>query len=164
MKIGISRYQKLFGVGPVNLLISLSLLGLLWLLDRLLGHVEILTRPGPIRAFGLILFGLWICWHLWCIAAIRHWWQHDRLCTTGPYRFVRHPMYAGGVLFGILGISLMFNSWIVLLGPVLTYAIFSLLVRKEEAMMTAVFGEDYRRYAARTGRLFPRFFGRLPPA
>jgi protein-S-isoprenylcysteine O-methyltransferase Ste14 len=69
-------------------------------------------------------------------------------------------MYAGAVLLGFLGISLMFNSWIVLLWPILAYIVSSLLVRKEETMMTAVFGEDYRRYAAHTGRLFPRFFSR----
>ncbi len=55
------------------------------------------------------------------------------------------------------GIALMFNSWIILLWPVLLYPIWSLLVRKEEMMMTEVFGEEYTRYAARTGRFFPRF-------
>jgi protein-S-isoprenylcysteine O-methyltransferase Ste14 len=90
------------------------------------------------------------------MSTIRQWWFHDRLCTNGPYRFVRHPIYAGGVLLGSLGISLLFNSWIVLLQPVILFAIYSFLVRKEETMMTAVFGEEYQRYAAKTGRLFPR--------
>lgn len=154
----ISKFQKMFGIAPVGFIIGLVLFCLLWLLDRRLGHVEILSQPGPVRIFGIILIGVWICWHTWCLKTIVLWWREDRLCTTGPYRFVRHPIYAGGILFFCLGISLMFNSWIILLFPILLYPIYSILVRKEEMMMTAVFGEEYKRYAAHTGRLFPRFF------
>jgi len=156
--MNISRCQKFFGVGHIGILISLTSLSLLWLLDRVLHHVEILNPPGPIRIAGYVLIAIWICWHLWCIKAIDQWWRHDRLCTKGPYRIVRHPIYAGGTLLGALGISLVLNSWIMLLLPVLMFVAYSILVRKEETMMTAVFGEEYRRYAARTGRLFPRIF------
>jgi len=154
--MNISKYQKLFGVGPLGLLISVVLLGLLWLLDRILHHVEMSSQPGRIRIVGSIFILVWVCWHSWCIRTISRWWRHDQLCTTGPYRFVRHPIYAGGVLLGSIGVVLIFNSWIILPLPVLMFVLYSILVRKEEAMMTAVFGEEYTGYAARTGRLFPR--------
>ena len=154
--MSISRYQKLFGVGPLGMLISIVLLGLLWLLDRILHHIEMSSRPGTIRIIGSILILCWICWHSWCIRTISQWWHHDQLCTTGPYRFVRHPIYAGGVLLGSIGVVLIFNSWIILPLPALMFAIYAIIVRKEEAMMTEVFGEEYKRYAANTGRLFPR--------
>ncbi len=159
MSTAITRYQKLFGVGQIALLIGIVILGLLWLLDRALGHVEISGRTAPVRTIAFILIAIWLCWHVWCMRAISRWWRHDELCTQGPYRFVRHPIYAGGILLGSLGISLLFNSWILLLQPVISYAIISLLVRKEETMMTALFGEEYKSYAAQTGRLFPRIFG-----
>lgn len=154
----ITRYQKLFGVGQISFLIGFVILGLLWLLDCVLGRVRILSQDKPVRIIGFILIAIWICWHSWCMKAISQWWRHDKLCTTGPYRFVKHPLYAGGLWFGFLGVSLMFNSWIILLHPVIAYPILILLVRKEEKMMTAVFGEEYQRYAAQTGRLFPRLF------
>ena len=154
--MNISGYQKRFGVGPTGLLFGAAILVFLWLMDRSLGPVRILNRPEPVRMVGYSLIAVWLCWHFWCMNTIRQWWFHDRLCTNGPYRFVRHPIYAGGVLLGSLGISLLFNSWIVLLQPVILFAIYSFLVRKEETMMTAVFGEEYQRYAAKTGRLFPR--------
>jgi protein-S-isoprenylcysteine O-methyltransferase Ste14 len=154
----ISRYQKTFGTGPVGFLAGLLLLGLLWLLDRTLGHVEILSRPGPIRILGWMLIAVWVCWHAWCVKTISSWWNKSRLCTTGPYRFVRHPMYAGGALLFGYGVALILNSWIFLLWPVLWCFILSALVRKEERMMEAVFGDEYRRYAARTGRILPQFF------
>ena len=154
--MSISRYQKLFGVGPLGMLISLVLLGLLWLLDRILHHLEMSSRPGIIRIIGSILILFWICWHWWCIRSISRWWRHDQLCTSGPYRFVRHPIYAGGALLGSTGVVLIFNSWIILPLPAFMFVLYSILVRKEEAMMRVVFGEEYRRYAAHTGRLFPR--------
>jgi protein-S-isoprenylcysteine O-methyltransferase Ste14 len=158
MFMNISKYQKICGVGPFGLIIGLSILAVLWLLDRQLGHVEILSDPEPIELVGLILICMWICWHIWCILTIRQWWLRNQLCTDGPFRIVRHPIYAGVALIGFPGISLMFNSWIMLLAPPLQYSILFVLVRKEESMMAAVFGEEYARYAARTGRLFPRLF------
>ena len=154
----INKYQKIFGVGPVSMLIGLVMFSLLWLLDRELGHVEILSQPGVVRTIGFILIAAWICWHIWCARTIFSWFENDQLCTTGPYRLVRHPMYTGVILLGSLGVCLLFNSWIILLLPVIMYAIFFFMVRKEEAMMKAVFGEKYQSYAAHTGRLCPRFF------
>jgi hypothetical protein len=57
---GISKYKKLFGIGPVALLISLFLLVFLWLLDRLLDHAAILNHPKPFRITGIVLIGIWI--------------------------------------------------------------------------------------------------------
>jgi len=152
----VSFYQKFFGVGPIGILISLAVLGLLWLLDRRLGGVEVLIQPGPVLISGLIMMGICVCWVLWCFNAIRRWWLENRLCTTGPYRFVRHPIYAGWIWLGSTGVALVLNSWIMLFGPFILYFFYSILVRKEEKMMAAVFGDDYKRYALRTGRLFPR--------
>jgi protein-S-isoprenylcysteine O-methyltransferase Ste14 len=152
----ISRYQKFFGVGPLNLCIGIVLFGLLVFLDRQSGHVEITSHVRLIQAAGLILLGLWVCWHTWSIISVRQWWRHDRLCTSGPFRLVRHPLYSGTILLGATGAALLCNSWVVLVTPVLMYPILSLLVRKEEAMMLAIFGDEYRRYAARTGCLFPK--------
>lgn len=154
-----NRYQKLFGVGPVGLLISVALFFLAWLLDRRFGGLEIFPRPQVARATGFVLTGLWICWHAWAIRTIRMWWMHDRLCTEGPFRLVRHPMYAGAIFLAGFGVAFLLNSWAAILCPVALYPILSLLVLKEEKMMKEFFGTEYEQYAARTGRLIPKFFG-----
>jgi protein-S-isoprenylcysteine O-methyltransferase Ste14 len=154
----ISKYQKLFGVGPLNLLICIVLICVLWIFDRALGHVKIMGMPDAVRMFGLALIVIWIIWHAWCVKTISGWWRNNELCTTGPYRVVRHPLYSGSLILGLTGISLLFNSWILLLAPILEYGILSRLVRKEEAMMASVFGDTYREYAMHTGRLLPKLF------
>jgi protein-S-isoprenylcysteine O-methyltransferase Ste14 len=153
--VALSEYERHFGIGPIAGSIGFFLLGLLLFLDKILGHVEILNRPQLIRIMGCVLIGLWICWQSWSIKTIRSWWRGGRLCISGPFRFVRHPMYAGGLFLAGLGTALIFNSWITLLWPILIYPIWSILVQKEEKMMSAIFGEEYKKYASRTGRFIP---------
>jgi protein-S-isoprenylcysteine O-methyltransferase Ste14 len=78
------------------------------------------------------------------------------LVTKGPYRFVRHPMYTAFFLIGI-GVSLLSANWLVAvsyLGP--CAGIYLVRVPSEEEMMLEQFGDAYREYMQRTGRLIPR--------
>lgn len=87
--------------------------------------------------------------------------QHHELVTTGPYRWVRHPLYSTGLML-FAGVGLMNLSWFVLLFAALTLAgVLFIIIPREETQLSAVFGDDYRRLTGRTGRLFPRLF---PPA
>lgn len=80
------------------------------------------------------------------------------LATTGLYARMRHPQYAGFIL--IMGGFLL--QWPTLLTlamfPVLV-VMYGWLARKEEADMERDFGEQWRAYAHRTPRLFPRLAG-----
>jgi len=81
---------------------------------------------------------------------------NHHLVTTGPYRWVRHPLYATGIAL-FLAISLIDASWFVLLLTVLVVAILqSLVVPLEERALMEKFGDDYRAYVRNTGRFLPR--------
>jgi protein-S-isoprenylcysteine O-methyltransferase Ste14 len=75
--------------------------------------------------------------------------------TTGPYRFVRHPIYLGFVLLAI-GEALAFGSWpallIVLCGMLPTFV---WRARAEERLLSRTFGERYAVYARRTKMIVP---------
>ncbi len=77
------------------------------------------------------------------------------LVTTGPYRWMRHPLYAmGGALFGAVG--LMSASWFILGGACLAVAVLRVvIVPREEHALIAKFGDEYRAYMNRTGGLVP---------
>jgi len=90
----------------------------------------------------------------------RHWSASLRLrdgheiVTTGPYARVRHPMYTA--LFGnTLGLMLLSANWVVVLPRLVQYWRLYTRIGGEEAMMIERFGEEYRDYMERTGRLLP---------
>jgi len=79
--------------------------------------------------------------------------------TTGVYEWVRHPMYAAHLLWAAAQLLLLQN-WIA--GPSFLVASIPLYVARiprEEEMMLEEFGDEYRRYAERTGRFLPRWRG-----
>ena len=80
------------------------------------------------------------------------------LIERGPYRFVRHPVYAGylALLLGSGVASL--NACLWLIWPVSLLGIL-LQAASEEQLLGERFGQDYERYVRRTGRLVPRFWG-----
>lgn len=81
--------------------------------------------------------------------------EHE-LVTSGPYNWVRHPLY-GTALLLLFSISLVFGSWIIL-GYTLagTLAFRLLVIPAEEKQLLTAFGEEYECYQARTGALLPR--------
>ena len=81
-----------------------------------------------------------------------------RLVTDGLYKYVRHPMYSSFWLWGLAQAFLLPN-WIAgSAGLAGVGALYFCRVGAEEEMMRQSFGEEYRAYAARTGRIIPRIF------
>ena len=78
------------------------------------------------------------------------------LKTTGPYRFIRHPMYTAGMSFMTASACLSGNG-LILAGAVLYAGALAFRTRAEERMLLRAFGEAYAEYRARTGRLWPRW-------
>ncbi|MBB4277097.1 protein-S-isoprenylcysteine O-methyltransferase [Rhizobium mongolense] len=80
--------------------------------------------------------------------------QHQLICS-GPYAFVRHPMYTSFLLMG-LGQAFLLSNWVVGLAGLIGFAVlFFLRVDKEERMMLEIFGPQYRAYMDRTKRIIP---------
>jgi len=75
------------------------------------------------------------------------------LVTTGPYRYVRHPIYAAVLLFVWAGVATHATLLAVTLGLLATAAT-AVRMWAEERLVTARYPE-YRAYAARTKRVIP---------
>lgn len=83
--------------------------------------------------------------------------EEHALVTHGPYRYVRHPMYTS-FFCTALGFSLLTANWLVAIALVGSVTLmYTARVDDEEGMMLEAFGDAYRAYMARTGRLLPRF-------
>ena len=81
--------------------------------------------------------------------------ENASLVMTGPYRWIRHPMYSfGGLLF--LAFALLTSSWLIAVSGIVAFFMIALRTRLEERRLIDKFGDRYRNYMRRTGRYFPR--------
>jgi len=154
--MAIGAYRRIFGAGPAGAGITVALFFMAWLVNQALGHPRILAHPFPLWIAGVILTIFGLALHMWSFFTLRNWWRNDQLCTTGPFQYFRHPMYAAWVTFISMGVALMLNSWVYILWAYALHPIWHVLVVREEKIMGQVFGDQYRQYADRTGRFFPR--------
>jgi protein-S-isoprenylcysteine O-methyltransferase Ste14 len=75
------------------------------------------------------------------------------LIETGPYRFVRHPMYCGGILISF-GWGLLVHGWLTLGYAIIMLVFFDVKSRREEQWLKAKFS-GYGEYQKRVRKLIP---------
>jgi protein-S-isoprenylcysteine O-methyltransferase Ste14 len=81
--------------------------------------------------------------------------ERHTLVTAGVYAWIRHPMYAGFWLMA-LAQALLLPNWIAGPAGLIGFGIlFFGRVGREEQMMIAAFGDDYRSYMRLTSRIIP---------
>jgi protein-S-isoprenylcysteine O-methyltransferase Ste14 len=76
------------------------------------------------------------------------------LVETGPYRYVRHPLYSATVL-AFVGIGTVLGNWASLAAGALPTMALVRRISVEEKMMLEHFGDSYRAYQRNTDRLIP---------
>jgi protein-S-isoprenylcysteine O-methyltransferase Ste14 len=82
--------------------------------------------------------------------------KEHKLSTSGPYRWIRHPLYTiGSSLFVSFG--MMADNWFIILLGILAFIVMAVRTPKEEANLIEKFGDEYREYMKRTGRFLPKF-------
>jgi protein-S-isoprenylcysteine O-methyltransferase Ste14 len=112
-----------------------------------------------VGAIGLIPCGIWLWWVTRTNAYLSRYAriQDDRrqqVVTTGPYRYVRHPMYASVIPF-ILCIALVLGSWWALVPGAIITVLFVIRTALEDRMLQAEL-PGYKEYAQRVRyRLLP---------
>lgn len=113
-----------------------------------------------VGGIGVGVFALGLALAVWARVYLgRNWGMpmtekaEPELVTSGPYRFVRHPIYSG-LLLAVLGTALVTNLIGLFIVPVLgAYFYYSAVV--EEKNLTAAMPTAYPAYQARTKRLIP---------
>ncbi len=78
-----------------------------------------------------------------------------RLVREGPYRWVRHPLYAVGIAL-FVGVGLLAaNAFILVCAAAALLGVRLVIIPREEEQLIAKFGDEYRRYRSGTGALLP---------
>lgn len=158
----VALFTEMFGV-PLTIYLLSSVLGFQLGFSGLEGHLwaNLLARTGvlPLElgvALVMALSSALITLGLALMAA--GWWQLVRskgeLLTSGLYRFVRHPQYAGFLLL-LVAFLLQWPTLITLAMFPVMVVMYRRLARREEAEMAGCFGEDWLAYASRTPMFVP---------
>jgi protein-S-isoprenylcysteine O-methyltransferase Ste14 len=129
--------------------------------------LPLLDQP-LLRWSGVVLVFLGMAITLGSQAAMGRSWRADvdpdattELVTSGPFRYVRNPVFSGSAVT-VVGLAFVVPNVVSLLMLVAFLAGLEIQVRLvEEPYLMRVHGDAYRTYAARTGRFVPGV-GRLP--
>ena len=76
----------------------------------------------------------------------------SRIVDNGPFRFTRNPMYVGFTAAYLGGALLANTFWMPLLLPLVLWALYAFVIRREERYLESAFGVDYDAYRARVRR------------
>lgn len=151
--------------GPVLILATslfLTVSALLWRpLPLQLGSTS--EAIAVVAGLTLLLGGLTL--YLWGLLSLRRMFAissgfgvrlhaNHALVTSGPYAYVRHPMYLA-VILSALGSLLLYQTWAALFFAV---AMFGLVIRasREERVLAAEFAAEWEAYASQTPKWLPQ--------
>ena len=142
---------------PPLLLVALVAAALLF--DRILP----VAWPGlddlPARIVGITIGLLGLClasWSAWAMyragTTVLPHKGAEQLVTTGPFARFRNPIYIADVMLLLGAAELTKNVWLVGAAALFALLVTWLAILPEERHLEARFGEDYRRYKARSRR------------
>lgn len=127
-------------------------------------RMRILPHTLPVQVIGLLLTVGGFAFAIWARIYLGGNWSGSvtvkvghELVRTGPYRWVRHPIYSG-IILALLGTAIVRGQVRGFVAVVLLWIGFTLKRRIEERFMTNTFGAQYDDYKRVTGAIVPKFF------
>jgi protein-S-isoprenylcysteine O-methyltransferase Ste14 len=158
------KQKKIEGFGEILVTVStrlwaLGLVAYLWGISWLSFQISLLEG---VRWFGVGIFTLCLPISAWTYRTLGIHFstklqllENHQLVSSGPYRFVRHPMYAT-LFLSVLAACLISGNLIVVATSVMLVFAIVLRIKREDAMLEERFGETYRKYAKSTGTITPK--------
>lgn len=118
-----------------------------------------------LEILGLVIYLAGLVFVLWARSTLGKYWglstsqqvkllDDHQLIQTGPYAFIRHPMYFGWWVC-MLGLTLIYPVWAIFLLLIFSVISFSGRARREESALQERFGEAWTEYKKRTRFLIP---------
>lgn len=121
-----------------------------------------MPRNHAVTIVGIALLWLGIALAIWARRHLGQYWsgritikEGHQLIRSGPYARLRHPIYSGLDL-AVVGSALALGRWRCVAGVCVIIVGFWIKAKREEAMLAARFGNEFRRHRMYTGFLLPK--------
>ncbi len=119
------------------------------------------------RDLGLALTLCGITIAVWARSHLGRYWSDKvelkvdhKLIRSGPYAYLRHPIYSG-VLLGVAGTAIAVGEWRGVLAFVILLTNYTVKALKEERLLSAQFAGEFEAYKRESGFLIPRLLRRV---
>jgi protein-S-isoprenylcysteine O-methyltransferase Ste14 len=130
-------------------------IGLLTLPFLIVGLVLNILRPslfsvgGPpmaLKVLSIIVLIPGVTIWIWSVVLILTEVPGQKLITSGPYSFVKHPLYTGVALLVLPWIGLLLNTWLGVLIGIILYVASRIFSPEEERTLSKAFGAAWDEY------------------
>jgi protein-S-isoprenylcysteine O-methyltransferase Ste14 len=148
------RWNRLLALRIALVVVAAAFIRLNW-------HGRHLAVNGPVLSgIGVAVWAAGLGVAVWARLYIGRNWgmpmtrrEAPDLVTTGPYRYIRHPIYTG-IILGVLGTALATTLYGLIVVAVLT-GFFTYSATREESFLVVEFPDTYPAYKASTKMLIP---------
>lgn len=150
----LKKLKRLFCMGPTVLLTILIVDSITFFIKNSFPMRMGLTRTMQI-AFSIILGMIFIFFYTWFMVMLKKFSMGLGVIKTGPYRIVRHPLYATFSLIIPLLIAIWFNDVWFLFSWILIIVIAHFIVKVEENILINKFDIEYLEYKQKVPAIIP---------
>jgi protein-S-isoprenylcysteine O-methyltransferase Ste14 len=147
---GFTPRKRIFWVSLHVFIVATNIIFYFWFVSKDFSPAHVIFR-----AFGLLLFTIGLLFIFWGMYSLRKavFVPGNKFIATGPYSFVRHPMYLGGII-GAFGLAIFAGSVLGLLYSFVLALVLSHIADAEEEDLRARFGMEYVVYERRVLKLW----------
>lgn len=112
--------------------------------------------PPYIRVIGTLVLIIGIFIHFYSAYMMMKAFKTKKLLITGPYAICRNPMYSTLFFMVVPGLSLVLNTWLILIEIPVLLLIFFKNIKEEEDYLLNEFKDEYINYRKNVARLIPK--------
>ena len=125
-------------------------------------HLALLPRSATVAFVGVAITFAGVAFAIWARYILGSNWssqvairENHELIQTGPYRWIRHPIYTG-IIGGVCGSATVVGELGAFLGVALITVGLAYKGKQEELNLRATFGDSWIAHQQRTGMFLPR--------
>ena len=152
-----NRYTRIFGSGPTGIATTI----LLWFICIQVSNYFSIPEMGVSPLFRNILIVLFSIdasiLIVWSLMVLPIGDRGNKFISKGPYRYVRHPLYAAFIWSGTGIVSMIYKSWLLLIFIIPIHIFWAWHIQKEEKFLLNQFGYEYEQYMMKTPQFFPKY-------